>query len=99
MNVLPSTSVSRAPAARLMNSGEPPTDLKARTGLSTPPGRMALARAKSFWEVTGFFMVKRMQNAPCRIQFRTQLEQLNSSEFCILNSDFREREPPRARNR
>jgi len=29
---------------------------------------MALARAKSFWEVTGFFMVKRMQNAPCRMQ-------------------------------
>jgi hypothetical protein len=54
--VLPSTSVNLAPAARVMNSGAPPTDVKARTGLSTPPGRMELARAKSFRDVTGFFM-------------------------------------------
>ena len=30
-----------------MKSGEPPTALKARTGLSTPPGRICSARAKS----------------------------------------------------
>src|SRR5262245_47116717 len=47
MKVLPSTSVSRAPEARLMKSGAAPTDLKARTGLSTPPGRIRCARAKS----------------------------------------------------
>src|SRR2546428_13622434 len=46
MNVLPSMSVSRAPDARLMKSGAAPTDLKARTGLSTPPGRICCARAK-----------------------------------------------------
>jgi hypothetical protein len=56
MNVLPSTSSSVAPEARRMNSGAPPTDVKARTGLSTPPGRIWLARAKSFLEVVGFFI-------------------------------------------
>src|SRR5262249_62115023 len=45
MNVLPSMSSMRAPAARRMNSGVAPTDLNARTGLSTPPGRIACARA------------------------------------------------------
>src|SRR4051812_22808510 len=50
MYLLPSTSTSVAPDARLMNSGEPPTDLKARTGLSTPPGRSWEARAKSFFD-------------------------------------------------
>jgi hypothetical protein len=33
-----------------MNNGDPPTALKARTGLSTPPGRMRDAAAKSFSE-------------------------------------------------
>src|SRR6266536_2519866 len=33
-----------------MNSGDAPTDLKARTGLSTPPGRILRARAKSLVE-------------------------------------------------
>ena len=35
-----------APNARLTKSGDPPTDLNARTGLSTPPGRSCCARAK-----------------------------------------------------
>jgi hypothetical protein len=42
-----------APAPLVMNSGEPPTAWKARTGLSTPPGRIWLARAKSFFDRTG----------------------------------------------
>src|SRR4051794_19564679 len=46
MNTLPSTSSRRAPYARLMKSGAAPTDLNARTGLSTPPGRMPTARLK-----------------------------------------------------
>src|SRR5215212_11830242 len=50
MNVLPSTSSIRAPEARRMNSGEASTALNARTGLSTPPGRICWARAKSFDE-------------------------------------------------
>jgi hypothetical protein len=29
-----------------MKSGDEPTDLKARTGLSTPPGRICCAREK-----------------------------------------------------
>jgi hypothetical protein len=33
-----------------MKSGVPPTDLKARTGLSTPPGSTSSARAKSRWD-------------------------------------------------
>src|SRR5439155_18987721 len=36
----------REPDARLMKSGDAPTDLNARTGLSTPPGRIAWARVK-----------------------------------------------------
>src|SRR5438876_234270 len=42
MKVLPSTSWMREPAARRMKRGEPPTALKARTGLSTPPGRIQI---------------------------------------------------------
>src|SRR5438874_11430057 len=45
MNVLPSTSSMRAPEARRMNSGSAPTDVNARTGLSTPPGSTCCARA------------------------------------------------------
>src|SRR3954451_2044729 len=45
MNVLPSTSSMREPDARRMKSGAAPTDVNARTGLSTPPGRIAWARA------------------------------------------------------
>ena len=56
MNVLPSISVMRAPAARAMKCGEPPTALKARTGELTPPGRTVTARAKSFWDFVGFFI-------------------------------------------
>jgi hypothetical protein len=37
-----------APDALRMKSGVPPTALNARTGLSTPPGRICWARAKSF---------------------------------------------------
>src|SRR4051812_8498688 len=47
MYLLPSTSTSVAPDARAMKSGDPPTDLNARTGLSTPPGSRYCARAKS----------------------------------------------------
>jgi hypothetical protein len=36
-----------APDARRMNSGVAPTALNARTGLSTPPGRILCARVKS----------------------------------------------------
>src|SRR5213593_5235612 len=46
MNLLPSTSSMWAPAARRMNSGSAPTDVNARTGLSTPPGRIRCAREK-----------------------------------------------------
>src|SRR3954467_436867 len=41
---LPSTSSIRAPDALRMNSGDAPTLLNARTGLSTPPGRICWAR-------------------------------------------------------
>src|SRR5262245_29252766 len=50
MNVRPSTSVSRAPCARLMNSGSAPTDRNARTGLSTPPGSRRTAFANSVFD-------------------------------------------------
>jgi hypothetical protein len=36
----------RAPDARRMKSGDPPTAEKARTGLSTPPGSTDCAREK-----------------------------------------------------
>src|SRR3972149_5126040 len=41
------SSPVRPPAARRMKIGEAPTALKARTGLSTPPGRICCARANS----------------------------------------------------
>src|SRR5579884_402739 len=47
MNRLPSTSYSMAPFARLMKSGWPPTDRKARTGLLTPPGMRRWACSNS----------------------------------------------------
>src|SRR5688500_1895618 len=57
MNVLPSTSVMRAPEARAMNRGVPPTALKARTGELTPPGSTLTARANSFRDFVGFFTI------------------------------------------
>ena len=79
-----------APDARLMKSGAPPTDLKARTGLSTPPGRIALARAKSFWEVTGFFMVRRIQNSNAEFEHPLEIRIL------ILHSALEARAASRA---
>src|SRR3970040_2235609 len=55
MKRLPSASSIRAPEARRTKRGTPPTAPKGRTGLSTPPGRTAEARAKSCRERTGFF--------------------------------------------
>ena len=46
----------RARTRALMNSGVPPTAWNARTGLSTPPGRIWLARAKSFCDVDRRFI-------------------------------------------
>src|SRR3990170_1376365 len=42
---LPSTSHARAPSARSMTRGVPPTAPKARTGELTPPGKSPSARA------------------------------------------------------
>ena len=44
---LPSTSVRYGPRAPAMNRGVPPTEPKARTGESTPPGMTAWAAAKA----------------------------------------------------
>ena len=41
----PSTSISRAPVPFAKNTGVPPTLLKARTGLWTPPGVTRRARS------------------------------------------------------
>jgi hypothetical protein len=54
MKLFPSTSYRRAPLARLMKSGCPPTDRKARTGLLTPPGITRCAAANSFLDVVVF---------------------------------------------
>src|SRR6059036_3468133 len=50
MYSLPSASQTRAPFARAKKRGWPPTALKARTGLLTPPGMTFCARSKSRWE-------------------------------------------------
>src|SRR5581483_7394927 len=47
MNWFPSSSSTWLPQPRLMNSGCPPTDLKARTGLLTPPGKTRCDCSKS----------------------------------------------------
>src|SRR5689334_24945752 len=44
MYSFPSTSTSVEPDALAIKRGEPPTDLNARTGLSTPPGNSCCAR-------------------------------------------------------
>src|SRR5436190_57800 len=43
-----------APSPRAMKSGSPPTARNARTGLLTPPGNSALARASSFCDFAVF---------------------------------------------
>src|SRR5579884_2532094 len=45
MYSLPSTSQTRAPSARAMNTGSAPTERKARTGEFTPPGMDFFARS------------------------------------------------------
>src|SRR5262245_26257500 len=54
MNVFPSTSITRAPAACAMKCGDPPTAAKARTGEFTPPGNRLFAWAKSVLDLRGF---------------------------------------------
>jgi hypothetical protein len=56
MKVLPSMSVIRAPAARRMKCGVPPTALNARTGEFTPPGMSVFARSNSLADCRGCFM-------------------------------------------
>src|SRR5919107_1301427 len=53
MYVLPSTSLTYAPAPSRMNTGVPPTALNARTGELTPPGMSwrALEKAASEFSV------------------------------------------------
>jgi hypothetical protein len=50
MYLRPSASWMWAPRPFSTKIGVPPTDLNARTGLFTPPGRMRVAAAKSFSE-------------------------------------------------
>src|SRR5215831_18552067 len=72
MYLLPSTSTIVAPDAFLMKSGDPPTDLNARTGLSTPPGSSCCAREKSlsdrfvFIGVDGVTLSERPAQRDCR---------------------------------
>src|ERR1035437_2665529 len=56
MYSLSSASVILEPLPLTMKGGVPPTDLKARTGLSTPPGRYFWASLKSFSELVKVFM-------------------------------------------
>ena len=49
----PSTSLTRAPRAPAMKTGAPPTEPKARTGESTPPGMTARAASNRPALVTG----------------------------------------------
>src|SRR4051812_36044349 len=54
MKEFPSSSARRAPEPLAMKSGSPPTPLKARTGLLTPPGKRSFARACSRREASVF---------------------------------------------
>src|SRR4029450_3471852 len=74
-----------APRPRSMNSGDAPTDLKARTGLSTPPGRMSTARAKSFDERVVFI---ENGNSPQRSQSAQRMRSPgNLCVLCVLCGD------------
>src|SRR5688500_11925328 len=53
MSWLPSTSQARAPSARSMTRGVPPTERNARTGELTAPGKRRSARAISSIERVG----------------------------------------------
>lgn len=50
MYLLPSTSYAYAPFTRSKTMGLPPTDLNARTGEFTPPGRRFFASVKIWLE-------------------------------------------------
>src|SRR3954471_6791072 len=80
MYLLPSTSTSVAPAARLMNSGDPPTDLNARTGLSTPPGSSCVARAKSFFDLS--VRIGKRQRYQRRLPYALCLTLLDRRQTC-----------------
>src|SRR5262249_42713451 len=57
MYSLPSTSHTRAPSARPMNSGSPPTERNARTGELTPPGIDFFARSNSDLDICVFLAI------------------------------------------
>jgi len=48
--------MTRLPAPRAANTGVRPTDLKARTGLLTPPGMNRFARSKAALEFSSLRM-------------------------------------------
>src|SRR5499427_9150827 len=84
MNLLPSISTSVEPDARLMNSGDPPTDLNARTGLSTPPGSSCCAREKSLSERVVF-----METTFYRVASPEPRLLVRNRAFCVVDHDDR----------
>src|SRR5258707_15156887 len=89
MNRLPSTSSIVAPEPRVTKSGVPPTDLNARTGLSTPPGRMREARVKSVRLVEVFMIqiVRIVRGILIVRTIRTSVAQDPRSIPCVVGDD------------
>jgi hypothetical protein len=87
MKRLPSTSSIVAPEPRVTKSGVPPTDLNARTGLSTPPGRTREARWKSVRLVVVFMIqiVRSFEPFGSFVSFRSFGSFSSRSSFEPLN--------------
>src|SRR5918995_5442728 len=68
MYEFPSTSKMREPSPRSMNSGSPPTDRNARTGLLTPPGISPTARSISLAErsMASIVLASKLSPLPCK---------------------------------
>src|SRR5713226_7927742 len=89
MKEFPSSSKSRAPEPCAMKSGSPPTPLKARTGLFTPPGNSDLARAYSRAEASVFMMVERRGSSVERLLSRPPLDGQRSTPLFAVQLALR----------
>jgi hypothetical protein len=82
MYSLPSASQMRQPLPRTMYGGSPPTDLKARTGESTPPGITRDARACSSWDlVRGFIGSLEYTTSSYVASLQTAYRSIDSSTY------------------
>src|SRR4029453_16291251 len=88
MKVLPSMSVTRAPDARAMKCGDPPTAANARTGECTPPGKSVFALAKSVVDLRAGFKYSGSASGRLPLEPAEDLSRFDASRLSFVEDDL-----------